>query len=272
MKQMLPLAIILLAAAPPALPAFEELELGVADQAMGSTGVLGSGAVSVLSNPASPAGAAGWSVTASSRLPFGVADLATHGLDVSIPLRGSWRCSASIRQFGFSDYSEQLLAVTVSGMLGRELAFGIQPTMAAVSIGDGVSSYGSATTLSMNAGFQARIFGRWRVGFSVRNPFESGIGESGEHLERRIDAGVAYEPSAGIESRFSLSRDFRGTRVHAGQAVPLGPLSLMAGVGTSPAVISGGLSACVSGVRLEYAVQSHPDLQPTHQAGITYVF
>ncbi|NLP05780.1 conjugal transfer protein TraF [Candidatus Fermentibacteria bacterium] len=272
MKTMLFAASLVLAAAPPALAAFEELELGVADQAMGSTGVMGTGAVSVLSNPASPAGSAGWSVTASSRLPFSITDLATHGLDVSMPLRGTWRGSASIRQFGFSEYSEQMVAVTISGMLGRELAFGIQPTLGAVSIGDGVSSYGSATALSLNAGFQARICGRWRIGASVRNPFESGIGESGEHLERRIDAGVAYEPSAGMESRFSLSRDFRGTRVHAGQAVPVGPLSLMAGVGTSPVTISGGLSACVSGVRLEYAVQSHPDLQPTHQAGITYVF
>lgn len=265
-------ASLALAAAAPALAAFEELELGVADQAMGSTGVLGTGAASVMSNPASPAGIAGWWVTASSRLPFSLTELATHGLDVSMPLRGAWRGSASIRQFGFSDYSEQLLAVTVSGFLGRELAFGLQPTLAAVSIGDGVSRYGSATALSLNAGFQARIYGRWRIAASIRNPFESGIGESGEHLERRIDAGLAYEPSAGMESRISLSRDFRGTRIHAGQAVPVGPVSLMAGVGTSPAAISAGLSACVSGVRLEYAVQSHPDLQPTHQAGITYVF
>jgi hypothetical protein len=252
--------------------AFEELELGVSDQAMGSTGVLGSGPGSAFFNPASVAGSEGTVASAAGRLPFTLADLKTAGADVSIPVSGSWRASAGARFFGFSDYSEQVGYATLAGRLTGEMSFGIQPVFARVSIGDGVSDYGSASAVSVNAGFQVEIYDRWQVAAAVRNPFESRIGESGERMQRRLDVGVGYQPSAGMTSRLALSRDYRGMRVLAGQSLPLGPLTLMAGVKSDPASITAGFAVLVSGVRFEYAVETHPALDPSHSAGASYAF
>jgi len=252
--------------------AFEELELGVSDQAMGGTGVLGTGPGSALFNPASVALTEGIEASAAGRLPFTLADFATTGADVSAPLSGNWRASAGARFFGFSGYGEQLAYATIAGRLTREMSFGIQPVFGHVGIGDGVSEYGSATVFSVNAGFLVDIYDRWQVAASVRNPFESRLGESGEKMQRRLDIGVGYEPSPGMVSRLALSRDYRGMRILAGQALPLGPLTLMAGVKSAPAQICAGFAVRVSGIGFEYAVETHPALDPTHSAGVCYAF
>lgn len=256
----------------PALAAFEELELGVADQAMGGTGVSGLGLSSIMSNPASLARESGPALFASSRLPFSVLDLATHGLDASMPLTGSWVGGASVRMFGFEDYSETLFALTAAGRLGPGMLFGVQPVIGMVDIADGRSSYGGAAAFSLNAGLQAEVYSRWMLAASVRNLFESRIGESAESFQRRLDIGLAYEPASGLVSRVALSRDYRGMRFHFGQAVPVGPASVLAGVRTDPASLTAGLSFVVSGIDLQYGFESHPDLDPTHQLGVGYAF
>ncbi len=271
-RHLLLAAALLALPAAPARAAFEELELGVSDLAMGGSGVLGCGAASLFANPASIAGGEGSELVAAGRVPFSRFDFTTAGLDASLPMYGAWRAGASARFFGGSDYSEKLLAFTASGMLGRGLAVGIQPVLAQVSIGDGQSSYGSAGAFSINLGFRAELYDRWAVAASIRNPFESRIGESGEHFERRLDIGVSYEPATGMQSRVAVSRDFRGLRFSMGQALPVGPLTLMAGVRTDPAVFCAGFGATVGSARLEYSIMTHPSLSPSHSAGVSYAF
>jgi hypothetical protein len=43
-------------------------------------------------------------------------------------------------------------------------------------------------------------------------------------------------------------------------------------VRTDPAVLTAGLSADVYGLRVEYGVENHPDLDLTHQFGVGYAF
>jgi hypothetical protein len=264
--------LLTLLACMPASAAFEELELGVADQAMGGTGVLGSDPSSAFSNPASVAWSSGYAASAAGRLPFTSTDFLTSGADVSAPLSGAWRASAGARFFGFSEYSEQVVYLTAAGRLTREMSFGIQPVLARVSIGDGASEYGSASAVSVNAGFSVDIYERWRIAAAVRNPFEGRIGQSGERMQRRLDVGVGYEPAAGMVSRLALSRDYRGMRIHAGQSLPLGPLTVLAGVKSDPVSICAGFAVEISGVRFEYAVETHAALDPTHTAGASYAF
>ncbi|MBD3368879.1 hypothetical protein GF402_00760 [Candidatus Fermentibacteria bacterium] len=252
--------------------AFEELQIGVSSQAMGGTGVVATGLGSVMWNPAGISGGEYGEVGLESRLPFSKLDFATHGLDVSHPLGGSVMGAASLRYFGSDLYSEQVLALTAAALLSKDMSVGIQPLICRAQIADGVGSYGSATTVAWNLGFQVRMYSRWMLAASVRNPFQARLGESSDYLQRRMDAGLSYEPQTGLCSRVTVSRDFGGTRVHVGQSLPLGPLSLMAGVQSNPTTATGGLGVTVSGIRFEYAVQSHPELDLTHQAGVTYGF
>ena len=263
---------VIMVAATQAMAAFEELEIGISAQAMGGTGAVLYGQGAVLWNPAAIAGTQGIAVTASGRLPFTSMDFATFGLDGAFPVTRSWSGGVSLRYFGGELYNEQAVALTMAGMLTEDMSFGIQPVICSASIADGVTEYGSATAFAVNAGFQVRMYTRWMLAASVRNPFQARLGTSGEYLQRRIDAGIRYEPAPGMTTALTLSRDFRGLRLHVGQRLPLGPFSLMAGVQSNPVTVSGGFSAEAGGIGLEYAVVTHSELDLTHQAGVTYVF
>ncbi len=91
-------------------------------------------------------------------------------------------------------------------------------------------------------------------------------------MHRQMDAGISYEPADGLVTAFALSRDFRGTRVRVGGALPLGPISVYAGAMSGPAVFTGGFSAVVEGVKASYSVQTHPEMNLSHAIGVTYAF
>jgi hypothetical protein len=256
----------------PALGAFEEMEMGIPAMAMGGTGVVLPGLEGVLWNPASISGAGGKEVVISGKLPYTELDFATAGLDGSAHLSRNWNLASSFRMFGGDLYSEQMLAITAGGKLTRDFSFGIQPVFSRVTIEDGVSSYGSAACFSVNAGFMVEMYDRWVFAASLRNPFESRIGDSGEYMHRQMDGGVSYEPADGFITAFALSRDFRGTRVRVGGALPLGPLTVYAGAISGPAVLTGGFSARVGEMEASYSVQTHPELSLTHALGVSYAF
>jgi len=266
------LLLVLLLTAGQASAAFEELEIGIAAQAMGGTGVVLFGTANVMYNPAALAGSVNGQVTASGRLPFSNMDFGTYGLDGSVPISGSWNAGVSLRYFGGDLYNEQMAAVTLAGMLTDDMSFGLQPVFCRASIADGVSSYGSASAVAFNTGFQVRMYDRWLLAASIRNPFQARLGESGEYLRRRIDAGLRYQPASGMMSTLTFSRDFNGMRIHVGQALPLGPVTLMAGVHSGPTTMSGGFRTELSGIQLDYSAATHPQLPLTHQFGVTYDF
>jgi hypothetical protein len=272
MRALIVQAILVLCLATAASAAFEELELGTECRAMGGTGVVTPGIAGILWNPASVSFETGVMAMAAGRMPYGITDFTTAGADVVLPLSQGWVVGGGARLFGGDLYSEQMVHVTASRLLTDDFAVGIQPRFCRVSISDGVSSYGSSWTADMTVGLQARVFDRWSLGASLRNPFEARIGESGEHLVSRMDIGVRYEPLPGLASAFAVSRDFQGTVIRVGQALPLGPLTLFAGVRSGPAVVTGGFSTDVSGVLFSYAVETHPQLNVTHQAGVGYAF
>lgn len=263
-------ALLLLAI--PALGAFEEMEMGIPAMAMGGTGVVFGGIGGVFWNPASAAVMDQSVVTVSGKLPYTNFDFTTAGIDGGTSLSENWNLAGSARWFGGDLYSEQILAVTAAGKLSRDFSVGIQPVISRVAIDDGVSSYGSASAFSINAGFRIDMYDRWVFAAALKNPFESRIGDSEEYMHRQMDAGVSYEPADGFTTAFALSRDFRGTRVRVGGALPLGPLTLYAGAMSGPAVLTGGFTASVQGIEASYSVQTHPELSLSHAFGVTYGF
>jgi hypothetical protein len=252
--------------------AFEELEIGIASQAMGGTGVVLFGSEMALFNPASVAETGNRTVTLSGRLPFSNMDFGTFGIDGAFHLSGRWNAGLNLRYFGGDLYNEQMLAVTLAGMLTDDMSFGLQPVVCRASIADGVTEYGDAVAMAVNFGFQVRMYNRWLIAAAVRNPFQARLGNSSEYLRRRIDVGLRYQPATGMISALTFSRDFNGMRIHVGQSLPLGPVSILAGVQSNPVSISGGFDTSVGNVALKYAVITHPQLDLTHQFGVTYDF
>jgi hypothetical protein len=265
-------AAVLLCLAFPLYGAFEDMELGIPAMAMGGTGVVSDGLAGVLWNPAAAAGITGPCLSISGRLPYTHFDFTTAGVDGGGAITEKWNLAGSARWFGGDLYNEQMIAATIAGRLTGDFSFGLQPVVSRVAIKDGVSSYGSATAFSVNTGFMVTVYDRWRMGASVRNPFESRIGNAEEFMHRQMDAGVSYEPSDGMLTSFALSRDFRGTRVRVGGALPLGPLTIYAGAMSGPAVLTGGFSLRAAGIEAAYSVQTHPELDPSHAIGVTHAF
>jgi hypothetical protein len=266
-------AVPLLLLAQVSVASFEELEIGIAAQAMGGTGVVSTGIGGLFWNPAAVAGSGSGALSVSGRIPWTDFDFTTLGLDGILPVSESWTAGASVRYFGGDLYSEQAVALTAAGRLTRDMSVGIQPVFCRAAIEDGVSSYGSGTAIAFNVGFQVTLYSRWMIAAAVRNPFQARIGDSSEYLQRKIDAGISYEPSPGMVSAVTLSRDWRGTRLHVGQSLPVGgAFRLLAGVQNAPTSVSGGFSVEIEGILFEYAAQTHPQLAPTHQAGVTYAF
>ena len=252
--------------------AFEELEMGIPAMAMGGTGVVLAGLEGSFWNPAAVASLDEVTVSISGKAPYSNLDFATAALDGGGPITENWNLAGNIRWFGGELYNEQIVAATIAGKLSRDFAFGIQPILARVDIEDGVSSYGSSMGYSVNAGLRITMYDRWTFAASVKNPFESRIGNSDEYMYRQMDAGISYEPATDLVTAFALSRDFRGTRVRVGGALPLGPLTVYAGAISGPAVLTGGFSAEVEGVKACYSVQTHPELNLSHAIGVTYAF
>jgi len=211
-------------------------------------------------------------MSASGKLPYTDFDFTTAGIDGGASISDNWNLAGSARLFGGDLYSEQMLAVTAAGKLSGDFSVGIQPVISRVAVEDGVSSYGSASSFSVNAGFRVDMYNRWVFAAAVKNPFESRIGHSGEYMHRQMDAGVSYEPADGFVTAFALSRDFRGTRVRVGGALPLGPLTVYAGAISGPAVLTAGFNAKVQGVEVSYCVQTHPELSLSHAFGVSYGF
>lgn len=272
MKRGMLSGIVIAVLAVQATASFEELELGPESRAMGGTGVVMPGLPGILWNPASISFAEKPGVFIAGRLPFSLADFATAGADIAFKAGGNWSFGSGARWFGGELYSEQTLHATASLLLSSDLAVGIQPILCRASISDGASSYGSAVTVDMAVGIQAAVYERWSLGACLRNPLEARIGSSGEHLANRMDIGVRYEPIPGMATAFAVSRDFRGTGIRAGQALPLGPMTIFAGARSNPASVTGGFSARVRGLEFSYAIETHPQLNPTHQAGVGYAF
>ncbi len=272
MKNIKTAALLILTIALPAFASFEELEMGIPAMAMGGTGVVLDGLEGSMWNPASVASMSKAGVAISGNMPYSNFDFATAGIDGGAPITENWRLAGSARMFGGELYNEQTLAVTIAGKLSRDFAFGLQPVVARVDIKDGVSSYGSAMAFSINAGFRVTMYDRWAFAAAVKNPLESRIGDSEEYMHRQMDAGISYEPADGLVTAFALSRDFRGTRVRVGGALPLGPLTVYAGAMSGPAVFTGGFSAVVEGIKACYSVQTHPELNLSHAIGVTYAF
>jgi hypothetical protein len=107
---------------------------------------------------------------------------------------------------------------------------------------------------------------------AVRNPFQARLGESGAYLNRRLDGGIRYEPAEGLASRIAVSQDFRGTRIMVGQSLPLGLVVLRAGAISDPASLTAGMTVDWAGMEVDYGVQTHPELDFSHQAGVRYAF
>ncbi len=127
----------------------------------------------------------------------------------------------------------------------------------------------------VNVGAMAILHKRTFVGFSVTNVNKPMVGKEGNYdVARKLSAGLAYIPYEGVITSIDLKKPFDGdTEFHAGTEITIYEiLFLRAGIKNDPASFSGGLGILVSGMKVDYGMNTHSVLGLTHHVSIGYKF
>ncbi len=200
---------------------------------------------------------------------FGLRELALTALVYAHPTDvGTIAVSAS--RFGFELYNETTVSFTYSNTYHNAAAFGFTIRYHRL----GVTRYGTAGALGIDAGLLITTSELLTVGFAVRNLNGPTIGQEKEPLPRVYSTGITYRPFKGFEILVDLEKDVRfPTSIKSGiEYRVIDVLALRTGFATEPSKASAGAGIQHSRFGLDYAVQIHPDLGLTHQFSISISF
>ena len=134
---------------------------------------------------------------------------------------------------------------------------------------------GSDATYGIDLGLLGILRDRTRIGFLVKNINEPSLGKTNkEPLPQWISAGVSYAPYYGVVTELDI-RSLRGQDVelHMGMEFAVTEfLEMRFGFQTEPNSLTGGFSAMVSTVSLDYSYSSHSVLPGTHHVALRAAF
>jgi hypothetical protein len=257
---LLRVAVALVAGIPAARAAFERPALVPAGVALGRAAVAhGDAPTSEDVNPAALEGA-GWVALAYAN-PFGVDGLAEQSVRAGLPVGSVLAVRVAWQRFGNDAHTEDTSAATVR-VAGRGLSAGLRGALRARRT-EGFSGAQSAT---MDVGVL------WRAGPGLS------VGAAAQRLGER-DAGPGQMLRVGARTEMSpvsalladVTRSVAGTNVAVGgEWRPHEWLTLRAGVHDGPWQWAMGFTVRIRGLGLDYALETHPALDPTHLVALVF--
>lgn len=249
-------------------------------------------------NPAGLAEFKDYEVATSYNMPFGYSFFTNLFLNAGMQLPEKYGAvTASIQSFGVN-YGGNNLSTEYTATLshGFYLMNDIHSSLSvgynlkfyhwklAESVGtwdESISDYlddgldlGSGSTLGIDVGAQASLYGRTFVGVYLMNMNAPTIGKNTKHdLPQRIVVGAAYKPQSGITSSIAFNKAVGyDTQIEGGFEFQIGEyFALRLGAGTNPNRISGGFGIVYEGMRFDYGLRTHPVLSETHVFNFSYV-
>lgn len=261
---------------------FDALDVSSKARGMGGAWTAGADdASAVFYNPACLAGMESADVTASYLRPNGQDFESLTFLAGAAPLGPSHSLGLSWRRFAVEYGGQNLLdESTFSFAHGLVLLKDIHSTL---SVGYALNVYvlefgqtdyvdlGRETTYGVDLGFLGTLRDRTRIGFMLKNLNEPSVGKvTREPLPQWMSAGVSYTPYYGVVTELDL-RKLRGedAEVHMGMQFGLTPfLDLRFGFQTGPNSLTGGFTARIKPVEIDYAYSSHSVLPGTHHLSV----
>ena len=202
-------------------------------------------------------------------------------LAFSIPVRPGHSIGLSYRDFGVEYKDKDLLgestlsagyALCLMKDIHSELYLGANLNLYSLEFGStGTMDLGKESTLGVDLGFLGILRQRTRLGFLMKNVNEPSMGKgTREPLPQWITAGVAYEPYYGVITELDI-RSLRGEKaeVHMGMQFAVTEfLGLRFGFQTHPNSLTGGVTAGIVPVEIDYSYSSHSVLPGTHHVAI----
>jgi hypothetical protein len=281
-------AALTLVVAAPARAAFDDIEVAPRARALGgaSAGLIGD-EYAPFHNPASLAWLDGVTGAASYVRPFGFDFSSQSAASAGFTLPGRLGGVAiGARRFGVSWLGENLTSETTVALAHgihllrdsqSELAVGWVLDVYSLDYGRSVTGIdpGSATGVGVGFGATAVVRDRTRVGFQGLNLNNPSLGDQDhQDLRRAVTIGASYQPYAGVETVFDITRELgRDTQYRGGAEFALGELLwLRAGIHTAPNALTAGIGLQHKGVGFDYGFSTGGVLGETHQFGFSYRF
>ncbi|MFO7652354.1 MAG: hypothetical protein R6X25_00875 [Candidatus Krumholzibacteriia bacterium] len=281
-------ALALAVASAPAGAVFENVTVNPRVRAMGDAGVaVADPAFAAYQNPA-VLGATGHGVAAASYVrPYSLdfTDLLYAG--GAIPLNERLGAiGLGLRHFVVDYQGVNLLQETaITASHGINLYQDIHST---VNLGYAVNVYrvefaetvtgvdpGNDTTVGLDAALYVTLHERTRLGILARNLNTPTIGRNEEELQQRLNAGIAYEPYAGVITTFEIENQLgEDVQYHGGmEAEIVAGFRVRSGVMTGPSKLTGGFGYTRAGFSVDYGFSTGGGtLDSTHQFGLAYSF
>jgi hypothetical protein len=134
---------------------------------------------------------------------------------------------------------------------------------------------GSDTVVGLDLGMLFTLHRRTTFGVQVRNINDPRIGEDNEELERRVIAGISYEPYDAVVTSFEIDNKLGQDVVYKGgvEAYVVEGFALRAGVATNPNRLTFGFGYEMAGFGLDYGFSTGGGtLDSTHQFGLVFAW
>jgi hypothetical protein len=211
---------------------------GARSVAMANTGSTMLGIEAILNNQAGLYKLNGIGVIAATEQRFLLEELNAISFGLAYGNNSLGAVGLMVSNFGFDEYREQKIGLAYSRKLFDNLSIGGQLDLLHVNI----AGYGSSSNLTFELGAITDITKEVSIGFHVFSPSEINITDQAT-VPTKIILGVAYKPSKKIqivtEVEKIVDRDYT-FRMGVDYAI-VDALSLRAGYGTGPAMLSFGL-------------------------------
>lgn len=185
-----------------------------------------------------------------------------------LPVR-SFAGGIGIQRFGGSLYSETKVTLNVAGQFYKgRFAAGVSLHWYQVS----ARNYPALTAVGVDVGVRVQVTPGVHFAAVVENLNRPHLGGHEEELPQGIRMGVEYRPVEGLAIYAAVEKDGRyAPEVHVGMAYRLVPsLALFSGFSTYTSVPALGIELKVTRLRVNYTIQHHFDLGPTHFVGIAF--
>ncbi|NLP04911.1 hypothetical protein GX411_03020, partial [Candidatus Fermentibacteria bacterium] len=225
-------------------------------------------ALDVIYNPALAGAFDGFHAAASYGRPFGLSRLDRGAVAGVLPMR-SIAPAAFISASGDESYSELQFAASAAWRCAPGFVLGLGACLQHLSIED----YGASSGFSLDAGLVFTPLRGVQAASSVRGALRSELGESGDpSVPRSFDLAAGVRPVERLLVSAGLSRQegFDPEYCFAVSFSPPGPATIGIGCLTDPGRFGVSVSIGLGGMQFLYGLATHPSLDPTHSAGISW--
>lgn len=192
--------------------------------------------------------------------PFGLKELST-GYAGIISKVYDYSAGIGLKYFGFSDYNDCTVYLSVSKKTIEEISVGLSVKYSLLKI----KNYGSKSSLLINSGIIIPILSSLNIGFTVDNICISGIAEKDSNMPLTLKAGINYRYKntaayAAIESTFDLPKNFN----FGIEYQPIQHLRCRIGISENPSKFCCGFGVFYNSMNINYSLANHSELGSTH--------